>query len=77
LAEQPVIRSAFQTILDLEPQTIKDLITLTQIPSPPFKEKLRAKNLADASRDWVDSIWTDAAGNVIALRNAANQEKKR
>ncbi len=76
LAEQPVIRSAFQTIVDLEPQTIKDLIMLTQIPSPPFKEKLRAEKFRQMLQAiGVDSIWTDAAGNVIALRRGTSRKK--
>ncbi|MEO8174520.1 MAG: M20/M25/M40 family metallo-hydrolase [Sediminibacterium sp.] len=76
LAEQPVMRSAFQTIRDLEPQTIKDLITLTQIPSPPFKEKARAEKFRQMLREiGVDSIWTDAAGNVIALRRGKSGKK--
>jgi tripeptide aminopeptidase len=76
LAEQPVIRSAFQTILDLEPQTIRDLIILTQIPSPPFKEKLRAKKFEQMLREiGIDSIWTDVAGNIIALRKGKSGKR--
>lgn len=76
LAEQPVIRSAFQTILDLEPQTIRDLVMLTQIPSPPFKEKLRAEKFKQMLQAiGVDSIWTDAAGNIIALRKGKSGKR--
>jgi tripeptide aminopeptidase len=76
LAEQPVIRSAFQTILDLEPQTIRDLIMLTQIPSPPFKEKLRAEKVKQMLQAiGIDSIWTDAAGNIIALRKGRSGKR--
>lgn len=76
LAEQPVIKSAFQTIIDLEPQTIRDLIMLTQIPSPPFKEKLRAKKFEEMLRAiGIDSIWTDVAGNIIALRKGKSRKR--
>lgn len=76
LAAQPIVKAAFQTIMDLEPETIKNLITLTQIPSPPFKEQARAekfRTLLQASG--VDSIWTDNAGNVIALRRGTTGKK--
>jgi tripeptide aminopeptidase len=76
LAEQPVIRSAFKTIVDLEPQTIRDLIMLTQIPSPPFKEKLRAEKFKQMLQAiGIDSIWTDAAGNIIALRKGKSGKR--
>jgi tripeptide aminopeptidase len=36
LADQPAVKTAFQTFIDLEPQTKQDLINLTETPSPPF-----------------------------------------
>ncbi|OYU55679.1 MAG: peptidase M20 [Chitinophagaceae bacterium BSSC1] len=76
LANQPSIKSAFQTIVDLESETMKNLITLTQIPAPPFKEKERAakfKQLLQAIG--ADSIWIDGGGNVIALRKGKSGKK--
>jgi tripeptide aminopeptidase len=76
LAEEPVIKSAFQTILDLEPETMKNLFTLTQIPAPPFKEQVRAakfKEMLQAAG--IDSIWMDKAGNVIGLRRGKSGKK--
>jgi tripeptide aminopeptidase len=76
LAEQPIIKSTFQTILDLEGETMKNLLTLTQIPAPPFKEQIRAakfKEMLQAAG--VDSIWMDKAGNVIGLRRGKSDKR--
>jgi len=46
-----------------------ELIELTEIPAPPFKEELRAKRFADMLRNaGVDSVWIDEVGNVLGLR---------
>jgi len=63
------IQKAFQVIEDLEPTTMKELIELTQIPAPPFRENKRAERYQQMLKEaGVDSIWTDEVGNVIALR---------
>ncbi|MBE7171063.1 MAG: M20/M25/M40 family metallo-hydrolase [Williamsia sp.] len=69
LMQQPQVKSAFQAIMELEPETEKDLITLTEIPAPPYKEQKRAAKFQEMMKaTGIDSIWTDAAGNVIGLR---------
>jgi acetylornithine deacetylase/succinyl-diaminopimelate desuccinylase-like protein len=76
LSQQPVIKSAFQTIIDLEPETLKDHITLTEIPAPPFKEQKRAEKYREMLQAiGVDTIWIDKAGNVIALRKGKTGKK--
>ena len=76
LMQQPLIKSAFQAIMDLEPETEKDLITLTEIPAPPYKEQKRAARFQDMMRAaGIDSIWADAAGNVIGLRRGRSGKK--
>ncbi len=76
LSQQPGIKSAFQTIMDLEPQTGQDLITLTEIPAPPYKEQKRAAKFMEMMKAaGVDSIWTDAAGNVISIRRGRSNKK--
>ena len=45
LSEKPAIKAAFKTIMALEPETHKNLITLNEIPAPPFKEQRRAEKL--------------------------------
>lgn len=69
LAERRDVQTAFQAIDRLEPQTQQDLIMLTQIPAPPFKEEVRARKYLEMLRAaGVDSVWMDAEGNVIARR---------
>ena len=76
LANHPVIKSAFQTIVDLEPETMQNLLMLTQIPAPPFKEEARARKFKQLLQlAGADSIWIDAAGNVIALRRGKSAKK--
>lgn len=77
LSKLPAIQNAFKIILDLEPQTLKDHITLTEIPAPPFKEQKRAERFKEMLiAAGVDSIWVDKAGNVIALRKGKSGKKK-
>ncbi len=76
LATKPVIISAFKQIMDLEPETYQNLITLTEIPAPPFKEQQRAEKFKEMiSTIGADSIWMDAAGNVIALKKGKSGKK--
>lgn len=69
IAKDKSIQQAFNVIDELEPQTMKDLILLTEIPAPPFMEEKRGlqfkKMLEEAG---ADKVWIDEVGNVIALR---------
>lgn len=77
LSDQAVIKSAFKTIMDLEPETQQNLITLTEIPAPPYKEQKRATKLMEMMQAiGADSIWMDAAGNVIAFKKGKSGSKK-
>jgi acetylornithine deacetylase/succinyl-diaminopimelate desuccinylase-like protein len=49
-------------------QWVKDIIAITQIPSPPFKEQVRAKAFADMLRQRGLEASIDEEGNVLALR---------
>lgn len=45
------------------------LIELTEIPAPQFKEDLRAQRFAEMLKEaGVDSVWIDQVGNVLAVR---------
>ncbi len=69
LAKNPDVKAAFKAIMDLEPQTHQDLITLTEIPAPPFKEEVRGRKYAEMLQAaGADSVWTDEVGNVLARR---------
>jgi acetylornithine deacetylase/succinyl-diaminopimelate desuccinylase-like protein len=67
IAGKANVKKALQTIADLQPQTLADHILLTEIPSPPYKETVRAKKFAEMLKAaGADSVWIDTAGNVIA-----------
>lgn len=66
LANKPVVKQAFRTILELEPETKKEHLLLTEIPSPPFKEQVRARKYAELMKAaGADSVWMDEVGNVL------------
>ncbi|GAB3019395.1 M20/M25/M40 family metallo-hydrolase [Spirosoma pulveris] len=76
LATQPSVKKAFQFFVDLESQTMKDLINLTETPSPPFKEIVRAKKYAAMLKEaGADSVWIDEVSNVIAKRKGRKGTK--
>jgi len=43
LVKNKLVLDAFKVIDDLEPFTVKELVELTEIPAPPFKENTRAQ----------------------------------
>jgi tripeptide aminopeptidase len=69
VAQDPRVQQAFQIIEDLEPWTMENLITITEIPAPPFMEDERAEAfLAMLEEIGVDEAYRDDEGNVIAVR---------
>jgi acetylornithine deacetylase/succinyl-diaminopimelate desuccinylase-like protein len=77
ITANPKVKKAMQTIIDLEPETMSNLVLLTEIPAPPYKEDKRAAKFAEMIKALgVDSIWTDTAGNVIALRKGQSGKKR-
>jgi tripeptide aminopeptidase len=76
LLQNKEVKAAFKMILELEPQTRRDLITLTEIPAPPFKESVRAKRFSEMLvAAGADSVWTDPEGNVIALQKGSQRKR--
>ena len=69
VADDPRVQDAFQRIEELEPWTMDNLITITEIPAPPFMEDERAEWYLEALRELgVDEAYRDEEGNVIAVR---------
>jgi acetylornithine deacetylase/succinyl-diaminopimelate desuccinylase-like protein len=53
---------------------VRELVTLTEIPAPPFKEAARARTFADLLRQaGLTGVETDPEGNVMAMRAGAGK----
>lgn len=69
LSSQAIIESAFDSIVKQDAQNIEDLIELTEIPAPPFKEQARALRFAEMLRTTgLTDVAIDSVGNVIGRR---------
>lgn len=76
LNKKKKVQQAYAIIDEIDGQTTKDLITLTEIPAPPFKEEKRALKFKEMlTAAGIDSIWIDKAGNVLGLRRGKNSTK--
>jgi tripeptide aminopeptidase len=76
LAKSKSVIEAFTIIDALEPTTLKDLIELTEIPAPPFKENIRAQKVKQLFETaGADKVWIDSIGNVLALRQGKKSTK--
>ncbi|WP_421976035.1 M20/M25/M40 family metallo-hydrolase [Roseivirga seohaensis] len=63
------LEKAFQVIDELEPQSQSDLVLLTEIEAPPFKETKRALKYKEMLEEaGADRVWIDEVGNVLALK---------
>ncbi|MDY7396820.1 M20/M25/M40 family metallo-hydrolase [Aureibaculum sp. 2210JD6-5] len=76
LVKHKKVQSAYKIIEDIDEQTVKDMIQLTEVIAPPFKETKRGllfkKMIEEAG---ADSVWVDKVGNVLALRKGKTSEK--
>ncbi len=76
LSKNKSVLEAFRVIQSLEPTTVKELIELTEIPAPPFKENIRAQKMKQLFEvAGADKVWIDSIGNVLALRNGIKPTK--
>ena len=70
------VRAAFDHIARNRERARRDLVTLTQIPAPPFAEAARAEAYAALLREaGADSVTIDSVGNVIALRRGRTRAR--
>jgi len=68
IANNDKVKKAFKYILDVEEKTNKNLIELTEIEAPPFKEEKRAKEFSERLKlAGIEKVWIDSIGNVIGL----------
>lgn len=76
MANKKAIKSAFKFLEERDNQTIEELIFLTEIPAPPFKEMKRAETFkAMLEKIGVDKAWIDEVGNVIAFKKGTKSNK--
>lgn len=76
IADNPAVQEAFRRVEALDPWGMERLLELTQIPSPPFGEAKRGARYAELLKEaGADSVWTDAEGNVIALRRGRRGDR--
>lgn len=69
LMRDPAVQQALQHVEDTDSQTMADLVTLTEIPAPPFQEEERARRFVAMMREiGIDSVHIDEEGNVVGLR---------
>jgi tripeptide aminopeptidase len=72
LMNDPVVRAALDVIEATDDRTMADMVTLTEIPAPPFQEEARGRAFLSMLQEaGVDSTWADEVGNVIGLRKGS------
>lgn len=76
LSAKKSMQNAFSIIDEIDEQTTKDLIALTEIEAPPFKEDKRAVAFKTLLKQTgVDTVWIDAVGNVIGLKKGTEGDR--
>ncbi|MCW3477061.1 M20/M25/M40 family metallo-hydrolase [Limobrevibacterium gyesilva] len=69
LMASPAYRRAADTLAAEHDRTVEDIVTLTQIPSPPFGEEQRAQAYLEMLRaHGLDDVEMDGIGNVMGIR---------
>ncbi len=69
ILRDPAFKRAVKTLDAEHERTVADIITLTEIPSPPFKESVRAAAYLDMLRGHgLDDVEQDEIGNVMGVR---------
>jgi acetylornithine deacetylase/succinyl-diaminopimelate desuccinylase-like protein len=68
----PAVKAAQQFIDEDHDRIVREIIAITEIPAPPFKEAGRANVFARMMREsGLSSVEMDAEGNVIGLRRGS------
>jgi len=72
LLRQAPVKAAMKFLRDDDARTLREQIELAQIPAPPFKETVRAKDFAARLRAaGLEEVSIDATGNVIGKRKGS------
>lgn len=76
IARHARVRRAFQFIEQTDNAALRDLIMLTQIAAPPFKEAERARKYAELLRAaGADTVFIDEVGNVVGIRRGTRRNQ--
>lgn len=76
LATHPQVEAAFQRIEELEDWTMENLITITEIPAPPFMEDERGAAYLEMLQEvGVDEAYRDEEGNIIGVRRGTGGDR--
>ena len=76
LAANQKVKMAFDLIYDSDERTIAEMIHLTEIGAPPFKEGPRANAFAEMLRNsGAQEVWIDEVGNVLARRRGTKGDR--
>ena len=69
IVAMPAFKTAVAALESGHDQWVKDIIAITEIPAPPFKEQARARAFADMLRArGLTDVEIDSEGNVLGLR---------
>jgi len=69
LLDSPAFKQAVAFIQSDQDRFVRELIALTEVPSPPFKEQARAKAFMEMlQREGLHDVEMDAEGNVMGIR---------
>jgi acetylornithine deacetylase/succinyl-diaminopimelate desuccinylase-like protein len=72
LMKNAKVKSAFEYIKQIEPETVEEQIKITEIPAPTFQEQKRGLYFKKRFTEiGLKNVRVDAVGNVIGERNGA------
>lgn len=73
--QSPTYRAMERWIDEHQSEYIQQLIAVTEVPAPPFKEEARARFVADAFRQaGLSDVSIDEEGNVVAIYPAGDSQ---
>jgi tripeptide aminopeptidase len=72
IVASPAFKTAVATLDREHDRTVADIVTLTEIPAPPFKEAAKGKAfMAMLKAEGLSDVEMDAEGNVMGLRRGS------
>lgn len=73
----PAVVKALSFLQEHQESSLEDLVTLTEIPAPPFEESLRAVEFSEMlRRAGLNNVYIDEIGNVLARRKGRGKGRR-